>query len=75
MESSNFLEIQVSKDATVQDVMDRTLSDKGYPHTAYPSECYAMRLMDEPGLADFDMPSLDRKRQINKFGAKSFVCA
>ena len=73
MKSANFVGVQINDDASVQDVIDATLAHKTFPHTSYPSDCYSMRLMDDaPGIADFDMPSLDRKRQINKFGVKEF---
>ena len=64
--------VGLSMDATVEDTMVAALRHPDYPHPAYDQSCYELRLMDDEEKADFDMPALDRRRGINKFGVREF---
>ena len=64
--------VSVEQDASVEDVISSGLSAAKH-HCFHPAS-YVLRLHDGDGQPDLDMPPLDKKRKIKKFGEETEYC-
>ena len=64
--------VSVEQDASVEDVISSGLS--AAKHQCFHPASYVLRLHDGDGQPDLDMPPLDKKRKIKKFGEETEYC-
>ena len=64
------VEVFIDNDASVEEVIIVGLT--AAKHRCYHASSYVLRLHDGNGIPDSDMPALDKKRKIKKFGESEY---